>query len=132
MMTKVSTPDDVRDKSLIAAWPTDNYGTAPGRGDASGVDPLSCEGPHRSVWRLTGYQSIGTTLDGTVVYVLRVSVNDTSRRRFLAASLSPTGGITMHAYDYQDADEQTLAGATQRAQSIIGDPGERTRTPVTK
>lgn len=117
-LTTVTGPDDLATApDLLAAWPTDNYGSVPGRADVGGVDTLSCEGPHRSLWRLTGYARVGTIPTGTTIYVLRVSVNDSSRVEFVAATVYPSGAVMMHAADYEP-EPRTLTRARARAAEL--------------
>lgn len=136
-LRRVATPADVDDPRVLAAFAAmPHYPTAPGRGSyvveypaiprigraASSVayDPLSTEGPHRSTWRLTGYELVGEA--GTrAVYVWRVTVNDSTRTEYVAAQHGPRGLEVVHAADYQPASERTRTAATEKARALLAE-----------
>lgn len=109
--------DDVADLLVLQAFHgMPHYRTTAGRDDLDGWDPLSTEGPHRSTWRLTGYRYAGSSA-GRAVYVFRVAVNDSTRVEYVAAELDEHDGarVTLHAADYQPAEERTRGGAETKA-----------------
>jgi hypothetical protein len=105
---------------------TDRYGT-------SRWDPLSTEGAHRSSLRLTGYQLVGEHGEHRY-YVLRCTVNDTSRTIYVSAHVyraSYGWTSSWHVYDYQPANETTKAGALAHAEKQLAEARAKDAAPLT-